>query len=579
MQVDRTVAEVIKVRVLLEGVEFPYVASIQVMNSPTSTRCNIAVPSSKFLKAEQIVGAKLHIFWSDSKIRRERSNRDWPLLFQGQLSAESSNKSLDATHTNLTFVGHAKYYDQAKIYFYDPQQKMSVTDTAGANTMAVYMGSTRINIDVAGALSRQSRLRTVLDARSGNMSSDAGRQIAFLSVLLDVLRTSSEFHPFLKYISSQLKLNKRFAAFADPDVRKVLQLQRLQKIVDDRAGALGPNASVMDLLNIVANLMQAEGIQGFDIANENDVLLGVLPFYHIYGMVVIMNMSLVVGATIVTIPRFDPEMFLGLIQKHKVTRINLVPPILLLLAKHPIVDKFDLSSLVDVTSGAAPLKDELAQAVVERIGCNVMQGYGLTETSPVTHINPNLPGHVKRSSIGPAIPNTEVMLIDPANGEPVGRNEEGELWVRGPQVMKGYLNNPDATAATVDEDGWLHTGDIGYIDEDGDFYIVDRLKELIKYKGFQVAPAELEGLLLGHPAVGDAAVIPSPDDEAGELPKAFIVRKAEVSEQEIMDWVAERVAPQKKIRLVEFVDEVPKSASGKILRRVLVEQERAKNSS
>jgi len=256
MQVDRTVAEVIKVRVLLEGVEFPYVASIQVMNSPTSTRCNIAVPSSKFLKAEQIVGAKLHIFWSDSKIRRERPNRDWPLLFQGQLSAESTNKSLDATHTNLTFVGHAKYYDQAKIYFYDPQQKMSVTDTAGANTMAVYMGSTRINIDVAGALSKQSRLRTVLDARSGNMSSDAGRQIAFLSVLLDVLRTSSEFHPFLKYISNQLKLNKRFAAFADPDVRKVLQLQRLQKIVDDRAGALGPNASVMDLLNIVANLMR-----------------------------------------------------------------------------------------------------------------------------------------------------------------------------------------------------------------------------------------------------------------------------------------------------------------------------------
>jgi acyl-CoA synthetase (AMP-forming)/AMP-acid ligase II len=166
------------------------------------------------------------------------------------------------------------------------------------------------------------------------------------------------------------------------------------------------------------------------------------------------------------------------------------------------------------------------------------------------------------------------MVVDVITGKPVGPNQDGEIWVRGPQVMQGYLNNPEATARTVDADGWLHTGDIGRVDDTGDFFIVDRLKELIKYKGFQVAPAELEALLLSHPAVADAAVIPSPDEEAGEVPKAFIVRKGEIEAEDIMNWVAERVSPQKKVRRVAFVNEIPKSASGKILRRVLVQQER-----
>jgi acyl-CoA synthetase (AMP-forming)/AMP-acid ligase II len=288
-------------------------------------------------------------------------------------------------------------------------------------------------------------------------------------------------------------------------------------------------------------------------------------------------MSLAQGATIVTMPRFELEQFLELVQKHKVTRVNLVPPILVGLAKHPIVDKYDLSSLIELFSGAAPLGKELANEVKNRIGCRVVQGYGLTETSPVTHVyNLTLTETDKLSSVGPAIPNTEVMVVDVKTGQPLGRNENGEIWIRGPQVMKGYLNNPDATDATLDDDGWLHTGDIGYVDEDGFFYIVDRLKELIKYKGYQVAPAELEALLLSHPAIADVAVIPSPDEEAGEVPKAFVVLKAEATPEAIMDWVAERVSPQKKVRRVEFVDSVPKSLSGKILRRVLVEQERAK---
>ncbi len=338
-----------------------------------------------------------------------------------------------------------------------------------------------------------------------------------------------------------------------------------------------PKGVMLTHYNIVSNIAQSEGITGFNLVTDADTIIGILPFYHIYGMVVILNMSLVRGATIVTMPRFDLEQFLQLLEKHKITRANLVPPILLALAKHPLVDNYDLSSMIEILSGAAPLSAELGDAVAERLNCNVVQGYGMTETSPVTHVCPNFPGMVKRASIGPALPNTAVKVIDVENGAELGPNENGEIWIKGPQVMKGYLNNPDATAATVDEEGWIHTGDIGYADDDGYFYIVDRLKELIKYKGFQVAPAELEGLLLTHPAIADTAVIPSPDEEAGEIPKAFVVLKPgiETSGNEIMAWVAERVSPQKKIRAVQFVDSVPKSASGKILRRVLVEQERA----
>ena len=193
----------------------------------------------------------------------------------------------------------------------------------------------------------------------------------------------------------------------------------------------------------------------------------------------------------------------------------------------------------------------------------------MTELSPVTHSTPM--GEFKPGSIGLTISNTEVRVVDPASGEDLGIGEDGELWIRGPQVMKGYLNNPQATAFTIDEDGWLHTGDIGHVDADGHFYIVDRLKELIKYKGFQVPPAELEALLLTHPAVADAAVIGVPDAEAGELPKGFVVLKqgAEASEEDIKGFVADAVASYKQLRVVEFIDTIPKSASGKILRREL----------
>jgi acyl-CoA synthetase (AMP-forming)/AMP-acid ligase II len=332
-----------------------------------------------------------------------------------------------------------------------------------------------------------------------------------------------------------------------------------------------PKGVMLTHRNLVANLCQIDA--AFAITEE-DTLIGVLPFFHIYGMTVIMNQGLRSGATIVTMPRFDLEGFLDLVEKHSVTRTYVVPPIALALAKHPAVEGRDLSSVQTVMSGAAPLGGELAEAVAKRLGCTVIQGYGLTETSPVTHVNrpeTNRPG-----TIGRPLSGTECRIVDSETGEDVDVGERGELWIRGPQVMAGYLNNDEATAATIDDDGWLHTGDIAVRDTDDYYSIVDRLKELIKYKGYQVPPAELEALLITHPEVADVAVIGVPDDECGELPKAYVVPAADdLDTDALMEWAGGQVAPQKRVRLVEITEEIPKSPSGKILRRVLVERERA----
>ena len=333
-----------------------------------------------------------------------------------------------------------------------------------------------------------------------------------------------------------------------------------------------PKGVMLTHRNLVANLLQTDPVHTLD---EQDRVMAVLPFFHIYGMQVVLNLALRRGATLVTMPKFDLEPFLGALQQYRITRAFVVPPLVLALAKHPAVDRYDLSSLCGMMSGAAPLDAALETACVRRVGCRLIQGYGLTEASPVTHANPDEPGKIKPGTVGPLLPNTECRIVDPATGADLGRDEDGELLIRGPQVMRGYLNNPEATAATLDADGWLHTGDIGHVDGDGYFTIVDRLKELIKYKGFQVAPAELEALLCAHPAVADAAVIPVPDDECGEVPKAFVVLKGETSPAALIAYVAEHVAPYKKIRVIEVIDAIPKSPSGKILRRLLKERERA----
>jgi acyl-CoA synthetase (AMP-forming)/AMP-acid ligase II len=327
--------------------------------------------------------------------------------------------------------------------------------------------------------------------------------------------------------------------------------------------------------NLVANLLQLSGA-GNDW--EADTLLCVLPMFHIYGLVVILNYGLWSGSTIVTLPRFDFGQVLRAMQDYRVTLAHLVPPVVLALSKQPAVDNYDLSSLRMIFSGAAPLGAELARECSERLGCDVVQGYGMTETSPVTHIC--TPERNKPGSVGLCAPNTECKLVSVETGEELSAGERGEICIRGPQVMKGYLNCPEATAQTIDAEGWLHTGDIGYADDEGFFYVVDRAKELIKFKGLQVAPAELEALLLTHPSVADAAVIPSPDEEAGEVPKAFVVVREGhgMSEAEVLSFVAAHVAPYKKVRRVEFVAQIPKSPSGKILRRLLVERERARKS-
>jgi acyl-CoA synthetase (AMP-forming)/AMP-acid ligase II len=330
-----------------------------------------------------------------------------------------------------------------------------------------------------------------------------------------------------------------------------------------------PKGVMLTHYNLVANIVQSARVLG---VRESDTLLGVLPFFHIYGMVVVMNLSLHVGATLVIIPRFDLEQCLQALEKHRVTFAAVVPPIVLALAKTPTVAKYDLSGLRALFSGAAPLSAAIAQTAADRMGCDVLQGYGLTEMSPVTHTARAGDPGLNLASVGPPVPNTEARIVDLTTGAELGANETGEICVRGPQMMKGYLNQPEATAAMIAADGWLHTGDVGYADDHGRLFVVDRVKELIKYKGLQIAPAELENVLHSHPAVADAAVIPIADDEAGQVPKAFVVLKQEADSDSIMKYVAERVAPYKKLRCIEIVEQIPRSPSGKILRRILVQR-------
>jgi acyl-CoA synthetase (AMP-forming)/AMP-acid ligase II len=335
-----------------------------------------------------------------------------------------------------------------------------------------------------------------------------------------------------------------------------------------------PKGVMLTHRNLVANICQ----DTFERRREqwaDDRVIAVLPFFHSYGLVWLMNLPVYCGATVVTMSRFDLREFLRVIQDYRITIAYVVPPIVLALVKHPLVDEFDLSSLDLVGCGAAPLSAELEMACGRRLGCRIAQGYGLTETGPTTHrVTYDLAGQMP-GEVGPLVPNTESRIVDVLTGEDAAAGRPGELLIRGPQVMKGYLNSPQATALTIDSDGWLHTGDVARIEENGALRIVDRIKELIKYKGHQIAPAELEALLLTHPAITDAAVIPLADEEAGEVPKAFVVTNGSITPEEVSQFVADHVAPYKKVRAVEIIDEIPKAPSGKILRRVLIDRERA----
>jgi acyl-CoA synthetase (AMP-forming)/AMP-acid ligase II len=332
-----------------------------------------------------------------------------------------------------------------------------------------------------------------------------------------------------------------------------------------------PKSVVLSHRNLVAGLGQTRLAQS---VTEDDVVIAALPLFHIYGFQVTLNLALLEGATVVILPRFELGAFLRAVQEHGVTRAEVVPPIVLALANSELAGDYDLSSLRMLTSAAAPLGANRARACARRIGCRVKQAYGLTELAGGTHFAPD-DGPDRPDAIGTAIPGVECRVVEPETNADLGPGEPGELLIRSPSAMRGYLDNPEATTATIDAEGWVHTGDIVTVDTDGWFRVTDRIKELIKYKGYQVAPAELEEVLLTHPAVADTAVVRSPDESAGEVPKAFIVLQAPASAEELTGWVAERVAPYKRVRRVEFTEQIPRSPSGKILRRLLAERERA----
>ncbi|WP_433620858.1 AMP-binding protein [Nocardia sp. CA-120079] len=335
-----------------------------------------------------------------------------------------------------------------------------------------------------------------------------------------------------------------------------------------------PKGVILTHRNLVANIAQMESRLGI---TSDDAILAVLPFFHIYGLTILLNIALKLRARLVTMAKFELNEFLGIVHEHRLTYLFVAPPVAVALAKHPAVEQYDLSSVHTVFSGAAPLDEELGKSVAKRLDVRVRQGYGMSELSPASHAIPFDREDIPLSSVGLPVANTVNKLVDPDTGEEIdppaaGMSAPGELWVKGPNVMAGYLNNPDATAETVDDEGFLHTGDIATVDSRGAVYIVDRLKELIKYKGYQVPPAELEALLLTNPKIADSAVIGVIDADSGEeIPKAFVVRQpeADLTADEVIEFVAGQVAPHKKVRAVEFIDAIPKSASGKILRKDL----------
>ncbi|MBJ3762650.1 AMP-binding protein [Maribius pontilimi] len=361
------------------------------------------------------------------------------------------------------------------------------------------------------------------------------------------------------------------ALMGDPlDAQVPVDLERDVVVLPYSSGTTGlPKGVMLSHRNMVANVDQTLAV--LPIA-RGEATVAFLPFFHIYGMNVLMNAFLAGGGALVTMPRFDLEMFLTLVARHATPKLYTVPPVVLALAKHPMVDAHDMSAVAQLICGAAPLGGDVADAAAARLGAVTTQAYGMTELSPVSHATPiETP---RSGASGVPLPNTACRIVNFETGADCAPGDEGELWVKGPQVMLGYLDNDAATRATITDDGWLRTGDLTVADKDGFFFIRERVKELIKVKGFQVAPAELEAELLAHPEITDVAVVGKPDDEAGEVPMAFVVRAAgsTLDADAVSAFIAARLSSYKVPRDVRFVDEVPKSASGKILRRVLRDQ-------
>ncbi|MEU1277297.1 4-coumarate--CoA ligase family protein [Streptomyces sp. NPDC005805] len=449
------------------------------------------------------------------------------------------------------------------------------------NTVAyppVFYGATR-----AGASVTTVHPLATPDEFAKQLRDSSARWIVTVSPLLETARRAAELVGGIEEIfvcdraEGHVSVTDMFTSTA-PDAEVAIDPTEDVAALPYSSGTTGvPKGVMLTHRSIATNLGQLEP---FIPMGPGDRILAVLPFFHIYGLTALMNAPLRQGATVVVLPRFDLDTFLGAIQEHRINGLYVAPPIVLALAKHPAVDGYDLSSLEYIVSAAAPLDARLGEACSRRLGLPpVRQAYGMTELSPGTHVVPLSAENPPPGAVGQLLPGTEMRILAlDGSGEDVPEGEEGEIAIRGPQVMKGYLGRPDATAAMIDADGWVHTGDIGRVDADGWLFVVDRVKELIKYKGYQVAPAELEALLLTHDAIADAAVIGVTDDDGNEVPKAYVVKQpgAEgLTAESVTAYVAERVAPYKKVRRVEFTAGIPRAASGKILRRELRASERA----
>ncbi|MGW0731369.1 4-coumarate--CoA ligase family protein [Streptomyces sp. NPDC002851] len=503
----------------------------------------------------------------DAVLGHAHTRGDTPALIDGLTGTTLTYRQLDTQHRRLaaafTDVGVAKG---------------DVLALHSPNTLAfptVFYAATR-----AGAAVTTAHPLATAEEFAQQLRDSAARWIVTVSPLLDTARRAAELAGGVREIfvcdradghRSIPDLVSAATAAATPEPDLALDPGTDLAALPYSSGTTGiPKGVMLTHRSIATNLAQLYPMLPL---GPGERILAVLPFFHIYGLTALVNAPLRNGATVVVLPRFDLDAFLGAIEKHRITALFVAPPIVLALAKHPAVAEYDLSSVRRVISSAAPLDARLAEACARRLGLPaVVQGYGMTELSPVCHLVPDDAPNPPPGTVGKLIPGTEMRLVsldDP--GRDAAPGERGEIAIRGPQVMKGYLGRPDATAEMIDADGWLYTGDIGQVDDEGWLFVVDRVKELIKYKGYQVAPAELEALLLTHDGIADAAVIGVYEPDGTEIPKAYVVPQpgSSLKADEVMAYVAERVAPYKKIRRVEFIATVPRAASGKILRRQL----------
>ncbi|MFI6639481.1 4-coumarate--CoA ligase family protein [Streptomyces sp. NPDC050504] len=493
---------------------------------------------------------------------------DAPALIDGVSGATIDYARLDASHRRF-----AAALADAGV------RKGDVLALHSPNTIAypvVFYGATR-----AGASVTTVHPLATAEEFAKQLRDSSARWIVTVSPLLQVARRAAELTGQIEeiFVCDQAEGHRSVRDMTGSEAPEpVVDIDPCEDVaaLPYSSGTTGvPKGVMLTHRSIATNLSQLVPVMPM---GPGDRILAVLPFFHIYGLTALMNAPLSRGASVVVLPRFDLDQFLKAIETHRINGLYVAPPIVLALAKHPTVARYDLSSLEYIVCSAAPLDSALADACSRRLGLPpVRQAYGMTELSPATHVVPLDAQDPPPGSVGKLLPGTEMRLapLDADAGKEVAPGEPGEICIRGPQVMKGYLGRPDETAAMIDAAGWLHTGDVGRVDEDGWLFVVDRVKELIKYKGYQVAPAELEALLLTHEGIADAAVIGVCDAEGTELPVAYVVRQpsaSDLTEEEIVAFVADRVAPYKKIRRVTFIDAVPRAASGKILRRELRER-------